>query len=74
MENQEIDDHELEQIRKLEDFDLIMLISEIHEMGWLIARETLCLMPGGKGQEEYLRLKKKNHILWEALALGKIVR
>lgn len=66
--NQEVSKRDLDQIRGLEDFDLIMLISDIHDHGWPIASETLCLMPGGMGDEEYLRRKKKNAWIWEALA------
>ena len=42
--NQELSDEELKKIRALDDFDLTMLISEIHDYGWEIARETLNLM------------------------------
>jgi hypothetical protein len=42
---QKITTDELAKIRNLEPFDLIMLISEIHDHGWPIARETLRLMP-----------------------------
>lgn len=33
-DNQEVTDDELAKIRRLADFDLIMLISEIHDHGW----------------------------------------
>ena len=46
-DNQEVSTEELAKIRKLEDFDLIMLISEIHDHGWEVARETLRMMPPG---------------------------
>jgi hypothetical protein len=36
-----VTDEELDMIRGLNDFDLIMLISEIHDHGWPIARKTL---------------------------------
>jgi len=32
---------ELQQIRGLEDFDLTMMLSEIHDNGWITARRTL---------------------------------
>ena len=44
-ENQKVSATELAKIRKLQDFDLIMLISEIHDHGWKVAQETLRLMP-----------------------------
>ncbi len=47
-DNQEITDAELRKIRNLKDFDLIMLLSEIHDHGWHIARVTLTMMPEGK--------------------------
>jgi hypothetical protein len=46
-ENQEVTARELKQIRGLDDFDLIMLISDIHDHGWEMARRTLAMMPGG---------------------------
>jgi hypothetical protein len=45
--NQKITADELAKIRHLDDFDLIMLISEIHDHGWPVARETMRLMPEG---------------------------
>lgn len=42
--NQNITPQELANIRKLDDFDLTMLLSEIHDHGWPIARETLKLI------------------------------
>lgn len=44
-ENQNVTPKELAKIRKLEDFDLIMLISDIHDNGWNVARHTLRIMP-----------------------------
>jgi hypothetical protein len=44
-DNQEVSEAELAKIRKLADFDLIMLISEIHDHGWMVARKTLTMMP-----------------------------
>jgi hypothetical protein len=43
--NQKVTIKELAKIRKLADFELIMLISEIHDHGWNIARNTLRMMP-----------------------------
>jgi uncharacterized protein YdaT len=43
--NQQVTEKELAKIRRLSDFDLIMLISEIHDHGWPTARKTLLLMP-----------------------------
>lgn len=45
MENQEVTEDELNHIRQLSDFDLVMLISEIHDHGWIVARRTLAIMP-----------------------------
>lgn len=44
-ENQKVTKAQMEKIRKLEDFDLIMLISDIHDHGWGIAKDTLAMMP-----------------------------
>ena len=41
MDNQPITPGELAQIRSLNDFDLTMLLSEIHDHGWLMARRLL---------------------------------
>lgn len=41
MENQSISPAELTQIRLLDEFDLIMLISEIHDHGWPTAKKLL---------------------------------
>jgi hypothetical protein len=57
-ENQEVTPDEIAKIRGLEDLDLIMLISEIHDHGWLEARCTLVLMPPAGDQAEYLKKKK----------------
>lgn len=43
--NQRVSSEQLTKIRQLDDFDLIMLISEIHDHGWLVAAKTLALMP-----------------------------
>jgi hypothetical protein len=43
--NQKVSTQELAKIRQLADFDLIMLISEIHDHGWGVARRTLAMMP-----------------------------
>jgi hypothetical protein len=46
--NQTITAEQLAKIRTLDDFDLIMLISEVHDHGWPTAATTLELMPHGK--------------------------
>ena len=46
--NQDVTKKELEAIRALSDFDLIMLISEIHDHGWDTGRSTLRLQPKAK--------------------------
>jgi hypothetical protein len=43
--NQLVTQEQLAKIRALDDFDLIMLISEIHDNGWSIASRTLEMMP-----------------------------
>lgn len=43
--NQDVTDSEIGKIRRLGDFELTMLISEIHDHGWPIARQTLDMMP-----------------------------
>ncbi|MHC4181513.1 MAG: hypothetical protein ACYSWU_28795 [Planctomycetota bacterium] len=45
MPNQDVSTKELEAIRSLEDFDLIMLLSETHDHGWPWGRALLRLMP-----------------------------
>ena len=47
MSNQHITPEQLTKIRVLDDFDLIMLISEIHDHGWQVASRTLSMMPPG---------------------------
>jgi hypothetical protein len=44
--NQLVGKRELAQVRELDDFDLTMLISEIHDHGWQVASHTLSLMAG----------------------------
>jgi len=39
--NQKIKKKDLDFIRSLEDFDLIMLLSDIHDHGWPMAHKTL---------------------------------
>jgi hypothetical protein len=46
--NQQITSEELTKIRRLDDFDVIMLVSDIHDHGWPIARLTLKLIPEGQ--------------------------
>ena len=43
--NQNVTQAEMVKIRSLADFDLVMLISEIHDHGWVTARQTLKWMP-----------------------------
>ena len=47
-DNQNVSEKELEAIRALDDFDLIMLISEVNDHGWKMAQGTLRLMPKAK--------------------------
>lgn len=58
MENQVVTFSDLKAIRMLDDIDLIMLISEIHDQGWIPARLTLSLMPKA---EEILKDKQKEY-------------
>jgi hypothetical protein len=44
-DNQIVSKADLKKIRELADFDLIMLISEIHDHGWPVAVMTLQMMP-----------------------------
>jgi hypothetical protein len=44
-ENQKVTPAQLAKIRRLKDFDLIMLISEIHDHGWAVAARTLEMIP-----------------------------
>ena len=46
--NLEISKLQLKAIRALKDFDLIMLISEVHDHGWDVAEKTLAMMPKAK--------------------------
>jgi len=39
--NLPIDDETLDKIKRLDNFDLLMLLSEINEHGWEIAKATL---------------------------------
>lgn len=41
MENIKISKDELKSIRCLSDFDLVMILSKIHDHGWPMARRTL---------------------------------
>ena len=45
MKNQSLHQYDRDKIRSLDDFDLEMLISEIHDHGWPMAQRTLALMP-----------------------------
>jgi hypothetical protein len=42
----------MQKIRSLDGFDLIMLISEIHDFGWPHARGTLAMMPPGTARND----------------------
>lgn len=57
-ENRAVIKAELDKIRGLEDFDLIMFISEIHDHGWDVARVTLAMMPPAD-QRRVDELRKK---------------
>jgi hypothetical protein len=43
--NQKISAEQCAKIRRLADFDLEMLVSEIHDHGWPFAQGTLAMMP-----------------------------
>lgn len=43
--NRKVTKEQLDRIRSLDDFDLIMLISELHDFGWNVAARTLEMMP-----------------------------
>ena len=45
MENQKVTPDQCDKIRALADFDLTMLVSEIHDLGWERAKLILSLMP-----------------------------
>jgi len=47
-DNRNVTKPELDKIRRIDDFDLIMLISEINDHGWNVARRTLEIMPEPK--------------------------
>jgi hypothetical protein len=44
MKSQKVSPEQLAQIRSLDDFDVTMLISEIHDNGWPQAARTLGIM------------------------------
>jgi len=44
VENQPVTDQELLAIRTMSDFDLRMVISEIHDHGWFAGRELIMLI------------------------------
>jgi hypothetical protein len=46
--NRDVKPEQLDKIRSLDDFDLVMLISEIHDNGWEVAARTLAMMPDKK--------------------------
>lgn len=45
--NRDVTIEEIEKIQDLDSFDLIMLISDIHDHGWEMGRRTLSMMPKG---------------------------
>ncbi len=47
-DNQVVTKQEIEAIRAIEDFDVVMLISEIHDHGWLHGQRLLRDMPKAK--------------------------
>lgn len=44
MINQQISSGELAEVPSLNDFDLTMLLSDIHDHGWAVAKKTLQLI------------------------------
>lgn len=52
-DNVEITPNEMSAIRTMSDFDLTMLISEVHDHGWPVARKLIPLIltaPKGPGE------------------------
>jgi hypothetical protein len=66
IKNQKVTPDEIAKIRGLDDFDLIMLISEIHDHGWLMGRCTLSKMPGmatlTEDEQREIRVEVKRRI------------
>lgn len=56
-DNQKVSRFQASVIRALDDFDLTMLISEIHDHGWEVAKRTLEMMP------TYKELKAAEHLI-----------
>lgn len=50
--NQQVSQIQLKKIRALDDFDLIMLISEINDYGWPVAAVTLEVMVNAANRSE----------------------
>ena len=44
-DNIDITKEELAKVRSLEEFDLVMFLSELHDHGWPVARKTLAMIP-----------------------------
>lgn len=44
IENLEVDSETLGLIRRLSDFDLSMLLSEVHDHGWYVAKKLIPMM------------------------------
>jgi hypothetical protein len=58
--NRNVESDEIQKIRSLDDSDLIMLISEIHDHGWSAGRTTLWLMPPNPNEEKFRECQKKH--------------
>lgn len=59
--NQKITRDELRQIRLLEDFDLTMLISEIHDHGWPQAKRLLPMIMHANQQQARRKAQEARH-------------
>ena len=59
MKNQKVTSEQLAKIRALDDFDLTMLISEIHDHGWDFAQITLAMMPPSESDQTIGSLRQK---------------
>lgn len=60
-QNQLVTTAQIKKIQSLDAFDLIMLVSEIHDHGWGVARHTLEKMPEGK-RAELSPVKEATHV------------
>jgi hypothetical protein len=70
--NQRVSKTECDAIRKLTDFDMKMLVGDIHDHGWPVGRVTLRITPGVEDMfddfeqvqregSEYLLTKRRLH-------------